>query len=86
MDRIVIVPPRDEIMPPQQKKGRRGARPYGLPLSKELLSYLEDIAPNFSKNQALDMFFVGRFFGMTVANTFNEDDLDDDDQLMDEEP
>ena len=54
---------------------KRGAQVYGVPISKELASYLDDVAPDAAQTRALTMFFAGKFQPMT----FTRDDDDDPD-------
>ena len=73
MNKIVIVPNPDEFMP--QKKSKRGAKVYGMPLSKEIVSYIDDAAPQANQQRLIDMFFAGKFSPIRVANDY--DDLDE---------
>ena len=79
MNKIVIVPNNDELMP--QKKSRRGAKVYGMPLSREIVSYIDDAAPQANQQRLIDMFFAGKFSPIQVAHDY--DDLDD--ELEDED-
>lgn len=71
MNRIMIVPTTDELI--SSKKAKRGAKVYGIPLSKELVSYIDDAAPQANQQRLVDMFFAGKFSPIRV-----EDDYDDD--------
>ncbi len=75
MNKIVIVPNSEEVM--SSKKNRRGAKVYGLPLSRELASYIEDAAPQFSQRRLIDMFFAGKFSPLSF-------DSDDDNEVIDD--
>ena len=80
MNKIVIVPPNEELMP--QKKSRRGAKVYGMPLSKEIVSYIDDAAPQGIQQRLIDMFFAGKFSPIQVAHDY--DDLDDESEDEDD--
>ena len=80
MNKIVIVPPNEELMP--QKKSRRGAKVYGMPLSKEIVSYIDDAAPQANQQRLIDMFFAGKFSPIQVAHDY--DDLDDESEDEDD--
>lgn len=71
MNRIMIVPTTDELI--SYKKAKRGAKVYGIPLSKELVSYIDDAAPQANQQRLIDMFFAGKFSPIRV-----EEDYDDD--------
>jgi len=79
MNKIVIIPKSDEFIAP--KKPRRGAKVYGMPLSKELVSYIDDAAPQANQQRLIDMFFAGKFSPTFV----NDDDYDFDYDFEDEE-
>ena len=80
MNKIVIVPTNEELMP--QKKSRRGAKVYGMPLSKEIVSYIDDAAPQANQQRLIDMFFAGKFSPIQVAHDY--DDLDDESEDEDD--
>lgn len=71
MNKIMIVPNTDEIF--TSKKSKRGAKVYGIPLSKELASYIDDAAPEAMQRRLIDMFFAGKFSPIS----FDPDDEDD---------
>ncbi len=75
MNKIMIVPNNEELVIP--KKSKRGAKVYGMPLSKELVSYIDDAAPQATQHRLIDMFFAGRFSPIPIE--------DDDDYDFDEE-
>ena len=79
MNKIVIVPNNEELLP--QKREKRGAKVYGLPLSMELVSYIDDAAPQAYQQRLIDMFFAGKFSPIQVANDYDDFDynLEDDD-------
>ncbi len=72
MNKIMIVPKNEEMLP--QKKSKRGAKVYGLPLSKELVSYIDDAAPQANQQRLIDMFFAGKFSPIAI----NDDDCEDE--------
>ncbi|MGP1507768.1 MAG: hypothetical protein ACTTJW_02680 [Sphaerochaeta sp.] len=74
MNKIIIVPNREELL--LSKKPKRGAKVYGLPLSKELVSYIEDAAPQASQQRLIDMFFAGKFSPVQFDD--GEDDVFDE--------
>ena len=79
MNKIMIVPKTDEFMP--AKKAKRGAKVYGLPLSKELVSYIDDAAPQANQQRLIEMFFAGKFSPVAI----NEDDYEDEyDDVLDD--
>ena len=67
----MIVPSTDELL--SSKKAKRGAKVYGMPLSKEIVSYIDDAAPQANQQRLIDMFFAGKFSPIRV-----EEDYDDD--------
>ena len=83
MNKIVIVPNPDEFMP--QKKSKRGAKVYGMPLSKEIVSYIDDAAPQANQQRLIDMFFAGKFSPIRVANDYDDfDDSEDGDDFFED--
>jgi hypothetical protein len=74
MNKIVIIPNSEEII--SSKKNKRGAKVYGIPLSKELASYIEDAAPQFSQRRLIDMFFAGKFSPLSYDSDGDEDDIE----------
>ncbi|MCR5442762.1 MAG: hypothetical protein K6E89_03315 [Sphaerochaetaceae bacterium] len=77
MNKIMIVPKNEEMLP--QKKSKRGAKVYGLPLSKELVSYIDDAAPQANQQRLIDMFFAGKFSPIAI----NDDDEDEYEDALD---
>lgn len=75
MNKIMIVPKTDELMP--ARKSKRGAKVYGLPLSKELVSYIDDAAPQANQQRLIEMFFAGKFSPVAINDDDYEDDFDD---------
>ena len=75
MNKIMIVPKSEELMTP--KKSKRGAKVYGLPLSKELVSYIDDAAPQANQQRLIDMFFAGKFSPIAINDEDLEDEYDD---------
>ncbi len=73
MNKIMIVPTTDELVIP--KKTKRGAKVYGMPLSKELVSYIDDAAPAATQHRLIDMFFAGRFSPVPVED---DDEYDEE--------
>ena len=71
MNKIMIVPNTDEFLAP--KKTKRGAKVYGIPLSKEIASYIDDAAPQAGQRRLIDMFFAGNFSPISVDDDFDED-------------
>ncbi|MCF0261919.1 MAG: hypothetical protein HUK23_03295 [Sphaerochaetaceae bacterium] len=68
MNKIVIVPTSDEML--IQKRNKRGAKVYGMPVSKELVSYIDDAAPQAIQQRLIDMFFAGNYSPIS----YNEDE------------
>ena len=84
MNKIMIVPKSEELIPP--KKSKRGAKVYGLPLSKELVSYIDDAAPQANQQRLIDMFFAGKFSPIAINDEDFEDEYEDSvDNLFDGE-
>ena len=82
MNKIVIVPNSEEFM--SQKKSRRGAKVYGMPLSKEIVSYIDDAAPQANQQRLIDMFFAGKFSPIRVAHDYDDlDEFDEDEDFFD---
>ena len=71
MNKIIIHPEQEDFFT-QHKNEKRGAKVYGMPISKELASYLEDVAPDSKETRILNMFFAGKF-----QPVVSEDDFDD---------
>jgi hypothetical protein len=74
MNRIMIVPRTDELL--SNKKSKRGAKVYGMPLSKEIVSYIDDAAPQANQQRLIDMFFAGKFSPIAVDEDY-DDEIDD---------
>ncbi len=55
----MIVPNAEEFF--TSKKSKRGAKVYGIPLSKEIASYIDDAAPQAWQQRLVDMFFAGKY-------------------------
>ena len=82
MNKIVIVPNSDELF--SQKKSKRGAKVYGMPLSKEIVSYIDDAAPQANQQRLIDMFFAGKFSPIRVAHDYDDlDEFDEDEDFFD---
>ncbi len=75
MNKFVIVPTTEEFLTP--KKPKRGAKVYGYPLSKEIVSYIDDAAPQATQQRLIDMFFAGKF-SPTLIKDDEYDDYDFD--------
>ena len=75
MNKIMIVPKNEEMLP--QKKSKRGAKVYGPPLSKELVSYIDDVAPQANQQRLIDMFFAGKFSPIAINDDDYEDEYED---------
>ena len=75
MNKIMIVPKNEEMLP--QKKSKRGAKVYGRPLSKELVSYIDDAAPQANQQRLIDMFFAGKFSPIAINDDEYEDEYED---------
>lgn len=65
MNKLMIMQNPDDS-PVFTRKAKRGAKVCGLPLSKELVSYLDDAVPQASQQRIIDMFFAGRFSPVCV--------------------
>ena len=76
MNKIMIVPKTEDIL--SSKKSKRGAKVYGLPLSKELVSYIDDAAPQANQQRLIEMFFAGKFSPVAISDDDEyEDDFED---------
>ena len=75
MNRIMIVPTTEELL--SSKKTKRGAKVYGMPLSKEIVSYIDDAAPQANQQRLIDMFFAGKFSPIRVEDDDYEDEIDE---------
>ncbi len=82
MNRIMIVPTTEEML--ASKKSKRGAKVYGMPLSKELVSYIDDAAPRANQQRLIDMFFAGKFSPIKVDDDY-DDDIDEFDEFLKED-
>lgn len=56
------------------KKPRHGANVYGLPVSKELASFIEDASPDSQQQRLMTMFFAGRLSGTPVFEDFEQEE------------
>ena len=74
MNKIMIVPNTEEFF--TSKKSKRGAKVYGIPLSKELASYIDDAAPQAGQRRLIDMFFAGKFSPISVDPEEEDDNID----------
>jgi len=72
MNKIMIVPKSEDML--SSRKSKRGAKVYGLPLSKELVSYIDDAAPQANQQRLIEMFFAGKFSPVAIDD---DDDFDD---------
>ena len=55
---------------------RKGANVYGLPMSKELASYLDDAVPDSDHKRMFNMFFAGRVGGtIQMIEAASEEDF-----------
>ncbi len=79
MNRIMIVPTTEELL--SQKKSKRGAKVYGMPLSKEIVSYIDDAAPQANQQRLIDMFFAGKFSPIRVEDDY-DDEIDEFDEFL----
>ncbi len=79
MNKIVIVPTSEEFLP--TRKPKRGAKVYGMPLSKELVSYIDDASPQSTQQRLIDMFFAGQFSPLSVAGDDDYDDVFEDEEI-----
>ena len=64
----------DMICQSAKKGSTRGAKVFGIPVSRELESYIEDVAPESAQQRIINMFFAGKFSPVNV----DDDDYDDD--------
>ena len=76
MNKIMIVPKTEDIL--SSKKSKRGAKVYGLPLSKELVSYIDDAAPQANQQRLIEMFFAGKFSPVAIDDEDDYEDVYDD--------
>lgn len=74
MNKIMIVPNTEEFF--TSKKSKRGAKVYGIPLSKELASYIDDAAPQAGQRRLIDMFFAGKFSPISMDSDDDDEDID----------
>ena len=88
MNKIMIVPNSEDFFIAKKPSTKRGAKVYGIPLSKELVSYIDDAAPQAGQQRLIDMFFAGKFSPVPMDDKEDEDDfldgiedLDGDDVL-----
>ena len=72
MNKIMIVPNTEDFLATKKTSSKRGAKVYGLPLSKELVSFIDDAAPMAGQQRLIDMFFAGKFSPISM----NEDDVE----------
>ena len=83
MNKIVIVPNPEESL--TQKKSKRGAKVYGMPLSREIVSYIDDAAPQANQQRLIDMFFAGKFSPIRVAHDYDDyDEAEDEDDFFED--
>ena len=79
MNRIMIVPTTEDLL--SAKKSKRGAKVYGMPLSKEIVSYIDDAAPQANQQRLIDMFFAGKFSPIRVEDDY-DDEIDEFDEFL----
>lgn len=73
MNKIVLHPDTEDFFS-TKKPEKRGAKVFGLPLSKELASYIDDVAPDAQNTRIINMFFAGKFQPINIE----EDDFESD--------
>lgn len=73
MNKIMIVPKSEDML--SSRKSKRGAKVYGLPLSKELVSYIDDAAPQANQQRLIEMFFAGKFSPVAIDDDGDYDDV-----------
>ena len=56
------------------KKPRHGASVYGVPVSRELASFIEDAAPDSQQQRLMSMFFAGRVSGAQVFEDYDQEE------------
>ncbi|MCQ2398337.1 MAG: hypothetical protein MJ052_03445 [Sphaerochaetaceae bacterium] len=66
MNKIITHTDSESLFIPQ-KKGKRGAKVYGLPMSRELASYIDDVSPDAQRQRLFSMFFAGKFSPVNVV-------------------
>jgi hypothetical protein len=71
MNKIMIVPNAEEFF--SSKKTKRGAKVYGIPLSKEIASYIDDAAPQAWQQRLVDMFFAGKYSPISMDPEYDEE-------------
>ena len=76
MNKIMIVPKSEDLF--SSRKQKRGAKVYGLPLSKELVSYIDDVAPQANQQRLIEMFFAGKFSPVAIDDEDEYEDVYDD--------
>ena len=76
MNKIMIVPKSEDML--SSRKSKRGAKVYGLPLSKELVSYIDDAAPQANQQRLIEMFFAGKFSPVAIDDDDDYDDIYED--------
>lgn len=80
MNKIMIVPNSEDFFMSKKSSSKRGAKVYGIPLSKELVSYIEDAAPQAGQQRLIDMFFAGKFSPVPM-----DDECEDEDDFIEED-
>jgi len=83
MNKIMIVPNSEEFFTAKKPASKRGAKVYGIPMSKELASFIDDASPATGQQRLIDMFFAGKFSPFSMAD--DDEIIDDIDDLLDEE-
>jgi hypothetical protein len=64
-----------ENKPVMARNPHSGARVFGLPISRELESFIDDAVPNNDQKRIFNMFFAGRF-GASVQMISEEEEED----------
>ena len=77
MNKIMIVPNSEEFFSTKKPTSKRGAKVYGIPLSKELASFIDDASPAVGQQRLIDMFFAGKFSPFSMSDDEIFDDVDD---------
>jgi len=66
---------KNEKKPPMVRNPHSGAHVFGLPVSRELESFLDDVVPNNDQKRILQMFFAGRFGSVQMISEDEQEDF-----------
>ncbi len=80
MNKIILRPDVINDCFSSKKNQKRGAKVFGVPVTKEIASFIDDVAPEAAKERFFSMFLGGNFEIISADDFFDEDN-----QILSEE-